>query len=280
MDILFYGNCQLYAILKILNLSNRYNIFHIECWKEDIDKQYFTNIINKCNIIITQPIQDQYRDVDYLSTSYIIKHKKSDCKLIIFDSCYFNFYYFDLTHKKFNNNILHKPCFCHYNKMIECYNNNKSIEYYISNFVNNLHLKTSEELETIAQNSLDELQNKNKNNKEKYNAEYTYLIGTYEYIKHNYKDKLLFYSMNHPTKYLMQFICEQIIDILQLQNHIDYNLDYNIDTLAKTKCILYKCISKIVNFDINVCTSLTRGVEGSDKITQLYYDTYKEIGYK
>lgn len=280
MDILLYGNCQLYAILKTLNLSNRYNIFHIECWKQDIDKQYFTDIINKCNIIITQPIQDKYRDVDYLSTSYIIKHKKSDCKLIIFDSCYFNFYYFDLTYKKFNNDILHKPIDYHYNKMIECYNNNNSIEYYISHFVNNLDLKTSEELETIAQNSLDELQNKNNNNKEKYNAEYTYLIGTYEYIKKNYKDKLLFYSMNHPTKYVIQFICEQIIDILQLQNHIDYNLDYNIDTLARTKCILYKCISKNVNFDINICNSLTGGVEGIDKITQLYYDTYKEIEYK
>ena len=175
---------------------------------------------------------------------------------------------------------MNKPIDYHYNKMIECYNNNNSIEYYISHFVNNLDLKTSEELETIAQNSLDELQNKNNNNKEKYNAEYTYLIGTYEYIKKNYKDKLLFYSMNHPTKYVIQFICEQIIDILQLQNHIDYNLDYNIDTLARTKCILYKCISKNVNFDINICNSLTGGVEGIDKITQLYYDTYKEIEYK
>lgn len=26
------------------------NIFYIECWKENIDKKYFTDIINKCDI--------------------------------------------------------------------------------------------------------------------------------------------------------------------------------------------------------------------------------------
>jgi len=76
MNVLFYGNCQLYSILKTLNLCNTYNIFHIECWKENIEKQYFTNIINKCDLIITQPINDNYKNVDYLSTSYIIKNKK------------------------------------------------------------------------------------------------------------------------------------------------------------------------------------------------------------
>ena len=90
MNILFYGNCQLYGVLKTLNLDNTYNIFDIPCWRENIDNKYFTDIINKCDIIITQPINDNYRDVDYLSTSYIIKHKKSNCKLIIFDSCVFN----------------------------------------------------------------------------------------------------------------------------------------------------------------------------------------------
>lgn len=276
MNILFYGNCQTYALLKTLNLNNTYNIFHIECWEGNIDKKYFTDIITKCDIIITQPINDNYREVDYLSTSYIIKHKNSNCKLIIFDSCYFNFYYFDLTYKMFNNDLLRKPIDYHYNKMIECYNNNNTIEYYITHFVNNLDLKTIEELEIIAQNSLEELKNKNTKYKEKYNNENIYLIGTYEYIKNNYKDKLLFYSMNHPTKYVIQFICEQIINILQIQN----TLDYDIDILNNTKCILYKCISKNVNFDINNHNCLTLCLTDVGEITQLYYNTYKEIDFK
>lgn len=275
MNVLFYGNCQVKDVLNILNLGNTYNIFHIECYIESkINKQDFTDIIKKCDIIITQPIKDNYKDVDYLSTSYIIKHKKSNCKLILFDSCYFYFYYFDLTYKIFNNDILHKPIDYHYNEMIECYNNNKSIEYYINNFVNNLDLKTSKELEIIAQNSLEQLQNRHKNTEEKYKYENIFIIGIHEYIKNNYKDKLLFYSMNHPTKYVIQFICEKIINILQIEN----TLDYTIDTLENAKCILYKCIQKIVNFDINNHNALTIGLTDVSKITQLYYDTYKKIG--
>jgi hypothetical protein len=81
--------------------------------------------------------------------------------------------------------------------------------------------------------------------------------------------------MNHPTKYVIQFICEKIINILQLTN----TMNYDVDVLNSTKCILYKCISKNVNFDINSLPVLTLGVEDVGEITQLYYDTYKEIGF-
>jgi hypothetical protein len=221
MNILFYGNCQLFAILKTLNLSEYYNVFHVECWRQDINQEYFTSIIKKCNFIITQPINDNYKDKEYLSTSYIIQNKNPDCKIIIFDSCRFDFYYFDLTYKFFNKNILNKPIDYHYHKMIECYKNNHSIEYYIDNFVNNLDLKTSEELEIIAENSLNELNKRYINNKSKYNDNNLYIISTYEYIKENYKNKLLFYSMNHPTKYVIQFICEEIINTLKIENTIN-----------------------------------------------------------
>lgn len=274
INILFYGNCQLFACLKTLRLSNKeFNVKHIECWKH-IDKLYFTNEIRKCDIIITQPIVDNYRDVDYLSTTYIIKNKKHKCKLIIFNSCYFNFYYFDSTYKQFNNAILHKPIDYHYNKMIECYNANKSIEYYITHFANNIDLKTSDELEKLAQDSIIELQNRYTTTEQKYTGEYVYIIKTHEYIRQNYKDLLLFYSMNHPTKWLIQFICKAILNILQIPD----NMNYKIDLLRAPKCILYKCISKNVNFDINANNTLDDGNTKLMNTTQLYYDTYKQLG--
>lgn len=276
INVLLYGNCQLYAILRTLNLKPSYNVVNIACWNTDLNKKNFTDIINKCDVIITQSINDNYRDVDYLSTTYIKQHKKSNCKLIIFDSCHFDFYYFDLTYKTFNNERLSVPIDYHYNKMIECYNAGHSTEDYINNFVNNLDLKSSEELETIAENSLNELYNRYMKNKEKHNDNNIYIITTYQYIKQNYKDKLLFYSMNHPTKYLIQFICEEIVNILQIQNTINYH----IDVLDNPKCILYKCISKNVNFDINHHNALTLNNTDINKFAQLYYDTYKQIGFK
>ena len=280
INILFYGNCQLHAIKETLSLSKtEYKIHSISCWMTDINKENFTDIIKQANIIITQPIQDNYRKLDYLSTNYIINNSDINSKIIIFDSCHFNFYYFDLTYKFFKNELLNKPIDYHYNKMIESYINNNSIEYYIDNYVNNENLKSSEELETIATNSLNELQKRYNENYDKYIINITnkniYLISIYEFVKNNYKDKLLFYSMNHPTKYVIQYICEEIIKILQIQNTINYN----IDNLSNPKSILYKCIQKNVNFDINNHLPLTLNKTNIYDIAKLYYDTYTEIEY-
>jgi len=282
INILFYGNCQLHAVNQTLNLPNdKFKKTLVECWTEKIDKDEFTNTIKNSDIIITQNINDNYRDVDYLSTSYIINNSKQNCRIIIFDSCYFDFYYFDLTYTYFNNDILRKPIDYHYKSMIECYKNNLSIEHYIDNYVNNVELKTEDELNSIAENSLNELKKRYEINKNKYNNENMgnmrdmYVISTYEFIRDNYKEKLLFYSMNHPTKYVIHHICQCIVNILQVDNTINYD----IDLLAYPKPILYKSIQKCVHFDIHSFTPLTSDKTNIYEITELYYNTYKEIGF-
>ena len=159
--------------------------------------------------------------------------------------------------------------------MIECYENNYSQEYYINNVVNNLDLKSDEELEIIATNNLNILYDKYIACKTKYSNDNVYIISIHEYIKQNYKYKLLFYSMNHPTKYVIQFICEKIIDILKIKNTINYN----IDVLNDNKCVLYKCISKHVYFNIDDYNiSISNNSLNINQLTKLYYDTYKRIG--
>lgn len=278
-NFLFYGNCQSDAIKQTISLpSDEYNIINVPCWTTDINKEKFTEIIKMCDIIITQSINDNYRDLDYLSTSYIIKNKQEHCKIIVFDSCYFDFYYFDLTYKMFNNDVLHLPIDYHYNKMIECYNNNLPVEHYITEYVDNVNLKTSDELDNIAENSLNELKKRYEEHKNKFNDKNIFIITIHDYIKNNYKNKLLFYSMNHPTKYVIQYICEEIINILSLQNTINYQVDILGDD-SQPKCILYKCIQKSVNFNVDDHTPLTKNKTNINEITQLYYDTYKEIGF-
>lgn len=274
MNILFYGNCQAHAIRSTLNIKYM-NVFDIPCWTINIKKKHFTNIIKKCHIIITQAISDNYRDKHYLSTNYIIKKARPHCKIIIFDSCYFNFYYFDSKHIHFNNTKLNQPVGYHYNKLIECYKNNNTLQYYLDNYVNNIDYKTNEELENIANESLHILSERFKTNKNKYKGKNIYHISTSQFIKNNYKNKLLFYSINHPTKHLIQFICRQIIKICKIKNTINVN----VDDLNFTKCILYKCISKIVHFNIEQHLPLTLHCKNNESITNLYYNTYKEINF-
>jgi hypothetical protein len=276
-NILFYGNCQPNAILSILNLcKEKYISTYIFCSDTNISESTFLNYIINSDIIITQPINDNYREKCYLSTSFIIKNAKQTTKIILFDSCYFNFYYFDLTYKTINNNLLRNPIDYHYDMMIECFKNNKIANVYINDYVNNYNLKSSEELEIIANKSLHELNERYKIIKEKYDTNNIYIISIYEFVKLKYKEKLLFYSMNHPTKYVFQYICEEIVKYLDIPNTIDYNLD----PLDNPRCILYSCIQKNVNFDISACKPNIKNLTNTRSITDLYYSTYKELNVK
>jgi hypothetical protein len=160
--------------------------------------------------------------------------------------------------------------------MIYCYHNNISIENYINNYVNNKDLFSKEELENIANESIYKLYIKHQENIEKYkDFKNINVISCVHYIKYNYKDKLLFYSMNHPTKYIFHNLAEQIIDIL----YLECNIEYNIDFLDNPKCIIYKCIQNNVNFNIEEYMPLTCGKTDLYEITKLYYDTYKDIEF-
>jgi hypothetical protein len=159
-NILFYGNCQICPLQMVLNLSpHKYNVTVIECFSTNVTQIEIFNCIKDCDIIIMQNIQDNYRDKHYLSTSYIINNCKYNCKLIILDNCYFNFYYFDTTIRPFNNDFLWNPCLYHYSSFIEYYKNynNQSTDYYIENIINNKLYKSTDELNKIANNGILEL---------------------------------------------------------------------------------------------------------------------------
>lgn len=131
----------------------------------------------------------------------------------------------------------------HYKTILE-----KKMDYI--DIIFNPTLKTKEELELLAENSLAEMKRRYIEN-QKYNV---HVISIHDFVKQKYKDKLLFYSTNHPSKYVIQYICEEIIKILQWENTINYE----IDQLNITKCILYSCLQSVVHFDISKHRPLTQ----------------------
>ena len=271
-NILFYGNCQTSAIKEVLNLPNNFLIKHICCFLNELNENDFLNYIQNSDIIITQPINDNYRDRPYLSTSYIIKNAKKETKIIILDSCYFEFYYVDLCYKHINNKMINYPSDYHYSNMLNCFKNNINQTTYIENYVNNYNFKSKEELENVATTSLNELNIRYIKNIEKYYGNNLIVLSIHDFVKLNYKKKLLFYSMNHPTKFIFQYLSQEIINYLNIPNTINYD----IDPLAHTKCILYACIQSVVEFDISECSFSLCDRHGVLPITNFYYNTYTE----
>jgi len=100
--VLFFGNCQTGAVKSVLNLNlKKYKIYTVPCYTKILNKTYFTNLIHKSDIIITQHISDNYRGVDYFSLKYILDNSKNKNKIIIIiPSCHFNFYYLSIYDRK------------------------------------------------------------------------------------------------------------------------------------------------------------------------------------
>lgn len=285
INILYIGNCQVKAYSEILHINNS-NVNVIECYNTNINEYELLTIIQNTNIIITQHINDDYKNKPFLSTKFLLENCKKDCIIIILDVCYFDFYHIDADYKLFNDKLLQQPISYHYNNMIYCYKNNLSINYYIENFVNNLNLKTLDELETIAINNITELKNRYECNIERY-KDYKLNINIetcYEFIRDNYKEKYLFYFKNHPSKYVLQYNCNKIIEILKKYLLIDYCINYDIDPLNGIQCIIYKCVQKCVNFDINnYVPSINLPpylmLSGINETIELYYKTYDKINF-
>jgi hypothetical protein len=101
------------------------------------------------------------------------------------------------------------------------------------------------------------------------------IISVSDFIKNNYKSKLLFYTINHPSKYVLQFICENILFYL---NETTQTMNYNLDPLNVEKSIIYKCVQKVVKFDVNKEIPKSNNLDENFAIIQSYFDTYKALG--
>ena len=82
--------------------------------------------------------------------------------------------------------------------------------------------------------------------------------------------------MNHPSKYLLNYICDTIVKILNISDKINYDLD----PLNVYRGILYKCIKSVVNFDVNNDNLLVNKNTQLKKVVKSYYDSYDEIDLK
>ena len=188
-------------------------------------------------------------------------------------SYYFNFYYPDLKYLSKNGVIFREPIDYHYQTIIDAYNNNISIDEYIINKYMDPNLYSSDYLNNNSDISIKELKKRYDEMINKYNNKNIFFINILDYIENNYKEILLFYSMNHPSKYLMIEVMKHIFEILDIdENYIDTEGDY----IAIAKCILHKCIQNVVNFDINNHKLLTSKKETIYEIVKLYYDEYSK----
>ena len=167
---------------------------------------------------------------------------------------------------------LNEPSPYHYKCVLENYKN--GLDYILENYVNNESYKSEKELLGLAESSIKELKRREDLMEEyiKINQSVN-IIKSSDFISQNYTDKLLFYSMNHPTPPVMQYVALKIKDILFLGE-----INYIFDGLSgNERGILYSCIQKCVNFalSLHIPRLSEYNIETTQDIICKYIATYE-----
>jgi hypothetical protein len=278
MKILFYGNCQQEALMKVLHVTNSDIICtYIPCHLTEQNEEEFCETIIQQDMIVTQPINTLYRDKTYLSTSFVIQNAKSSTKVIVFPSLYFNFYQTDLIYYQVEGKNLSVPIDYHHAHILQYFSSSKSFDTFLSDVVHNENLYTNEYYDKLSNTQLEELEHRENKFKSVNEKDNLYFISVVDFIKQNYKEKLLFYSMNHPTKYMLHFLAETVLRFVNMES---ISIDYDIDPLDNIIPILYRSLQKFVNFDLQeisprIETYSGKQLNGVKEIFDEYVINYK-----
>jgi hypothetical protein len=284
-----FGNCQISLISYLLdNKSFIENYQYIQLPavfsvnQSDMDNLY--KVIRDVDLLIIQPINKNFNNIENLGTYDIISKTKPSCKIILFPSLHFSFYnpFSSYRLNKKTNKMLQQPIDYHDSNLINICKTHSSFDIILEKFkdaVNNKSIIDKADLEKNANESINHLKQRE--------TDYpsfipescksrTSIIYSSDFIVNNYKSKLLFYSMNHPTKHLFHYICDTILTIINIPL-CEYTS--SIDPLIHNNVpILYRALEGCVDFDISTIPIVINAKPVSiEEFVKIYYDIYSKL---
>lgn len=286
------GNCQSDAVVQFLlcncNFNNKFKYITVKnihsMNNHDLDDLY-CNILPKLDLIIIQPISENYKNNIRYSTKSILNNINPLCISILIPSLYFNLYHPFLTYIYDSNSEgwkLGTPYDYHDKNIIKLYidnkNNNSNIESIIDKYkelLNNPNIYNDmffNKSLTKNINNLKEREHRYIN----YCIESTHIINSSDFIFNNYKNNLLFYSINHPTKYLFRYISNSIFIILNIQLE---EYPEHIDPLKSLIMPVYKCLQNQVHFNVDEYKDFMHYdiILENENVINSYIDSYNNI---
>ena len=276
--IAIIGNCQTEALATFLFSNNIFkNIYEyievkpIYLMNENELNYFYTYILVELDLIIIQPINEDFNGNIKYSTKTILNNTKNDCISILIPSLYFDFYHPYLCYLNGDNFKIQEPIDYHDKILIKLYltykesSNEEIIEKYISIFNNKIFINNSMCNDNLKL-ALENIENRENNFKD-YIINNTKCIYSYDFIKNNYEKNLLFYSVNHPSKYLLSYLSDEIFKYLNIQSQ-EYNGD--IDPFNNLMIPIYNCLNHMVKFDIVKYNSMIYDNELYNKYINVY----------
>lgn len=294
------GNCQsdtlsqfLLSNIHFLNIYNYIKIQNIhEINEQQLDILY-NSTLPLLDLIIIQPISENYKNNYKYSTKSILDSVNKNCIKVIFPSLYFDFYHpFLIYLNDINNNKIGYPFDYHdwnitqiYVKGREFLDNNiinaddmkKYIIYEYNNKLYDINILDEKFMhDKLCKNLHNLIERENSYINYVNDSNNLYIIKSSDYILNNYKKHLLFYSMNHPSKYLFHYISNTLLTYLKIPL-TEY--DNNLDPLKGLVMPVYGVIQKFVDFNIDYYQNFRHYdlILNDEEILEKYINSYNNL---
>lgn len=274
------GNCQANALSKFLFSNNKFNTIYeyidvkpIYLMNENELNYFYTYTLIQLDLIIIQPIHQDFNGNIKYSSKTILNNTKQDCISILVPSLYFDFYHPYLCYLNGVSGKIQEPIDYHDKILIKLYlvykesSNQYIIDKYMNIFNNEIFindLMINDNL-TLALINIEERENNFKN----YIVNNTKCIYCYNFIKNTYQNNLLFYSVNHPSKYLLSYLSDEILKFLNISSEIYPN---DLDPFNNLIIPVYNCLKNVLKFDINIYNNMCNDTELYNKYIDIYRD--------
>lgn len=276
MLAIYYGNCQVVNLNKFLKLEKSgYDVKTIDCTKTKWDINKLKRFLNRAKLIIMTYIRPNYRNRYYLSSHFIVNNTKLSTKIIIIPSIYFPVYHYDaMTIKLSEYDMLQDPEIHHYRNLMNCYLKKKSVGYYMEKYPNNTNLFSNQDLELMVKESISQICIRQNEILSLNRIRPINVILIDNFIKDNFRDKILFHTYHHPTTILYEYIIDQIVNFISVNKR---KISWDQDPLkVYGKMYIYECMKKILNFNVDEYNEevLERYNNDLYNMVRQYYSSY------
>lgn len=243
-----YGNCQLSFVYEYLkaNFPHKYEYHLITNYLVIEGKMSFpVEIAKQADLFIYQPLNGHGEyDTDYIKSNYL----KNSCQLISSPYLYFLGYFPDYIQDPRNKDTI-TPQIPYgifpygSQRLIDLITEGKSVPQIIEQSYGDDFIPKNLIFEKLHQ-SLSILRNK----------ETMTDIKLADFIEHNYQKHHLFYSVNHPTNFLLKAYIKQILRKMNLSTKkIKNNPFFHKEFFTNwTNGIIYPCVAKTLNLEFDI----------------------------
>lgn len=227
LNILFCTNCQGEAICQYLKtceeFNNLFNVDYIENWillkQTNKNLPKYLNKLKKCDILIYQPLKEKHGKLSTETENGLKTILKQNCKLIsfpyIYNSAFWPFFHSGSIDEEFYPGISGRKLA---NKeviisLLNRYNKTEILQKYENDIINFNYNENFKKTMLI-------LKENEKNT----------TIKVSEFILNNYKNKRLFLTKDHPTKFILIYCANEILKILNINyfiNELNFTENYH-----------------------------------------------------